>query len=187
MTATKRARPAWLSYASDWIADETYSMASARERGLLFSMLNYAWVNGSVPADPARMAKALGVELDDCKLAFDDLIRRHFQRAAHDSNRLVCPELERQRSEDAEFRRKKALAGQKGGRNAQARIRERLTDASSASSNAQAAEKNGEDEKRNALLRGPISDVSDFLSDYERAERELEIGTLEREPGSDDC
>src|SRR5258708_26282615 len=94
----KRDRPAWLCYGSDWIAEETYAEATLAERGLLFSVLNYCWVNRSIPADSDRMARLLRIPIDDLKAQGSRLLSRHFQQCMDDRSRLYCPELERQRA-----------------------------------------------------------------------------------------
>jgi hypothetical protein len=166
----KRARPAFLSYASDWIADEAYINASARERGLFFSMLNYAWVNGSVPFDRAILAKVLGISETDADVSCP-LIMKHFHQSPT-SGRLLCPELDRQRKEDEEIRRRKAEGGQRGGFRTQARNR---AEGKESSSSAKAAEMSGDemsgDEKNRKEPTTETDDLSEhreWVEDYSR-------------------
>ena len=150
-----RLRPGFYSYASDFIADETYAMASASERGVLFSMLNYCWVNDSVAADKTVMAKVLGLSAAEVSVVDGLLIRKHFRTSPEDSSRLVCPEVIRQRAEDAAYRQKATEGGRKGGLRTQQKNRENTSSppSSQASSLAKAPEKRREEEKRSALSK----------------------------------
>lgn len=144
----KRSKPSYLSYAADWIADETYMVASAGERGLLFSLLNYCWVNGSIPADPHLMAIFLRLSDDETRAVGSKLITKHFRPLTSDPNRLGCPELARQHAEDAEYHRKVSEGGRKGGIRTQSNHRE--LQSSQASSLAKAPEMRRDEMRRDA-------------------------------------
>ena len=93
----KRPLPYFQCFASDWMACEDYALMSAAERGLLFSMLNAAWVNGSVPADSANLARIVQLDEPTVSAGLMKCVRKWFTGSAEDPARLICIELERQR------------------------------------------------------------------------------------------
>ena len=176
MGPTKRDPPAFQCYASDILADEAFSEACASERGVLFSMLMYCWVNRSVPAAPTRMARLLKLTDGEVAAALaGQLIARHFVASGDNEVRFHCPELDRQRTERKAYFEGQAQRGRLGGRRTQQRaaaakegapesgdVKDRLkrlnsgagTAASStASSDGKAPEKRGEEQKRNSVFR----------------------------------
>jgi hypothetical protein len=160
----RRPKPAYLCFAADFIAEEDYTISGLSERGLLWSLLNFCWVNGSIAADHCRMAKLLSVPPQDIEAAYGPLVRKHLHPMPHDPLRLFCPELERQRRENAEYRKKLAEGGRKGGLKTQERHR------SQASSQAKAPEMNREEMKRKAVSReGCSSEHAEWLHEYEGA------------------
>ena len=121
--AGKRPPPYFQCYASDWIAAEDYALMSLAERGLLLSMLNAAWVNSSVPSNPKNLARVLQATEGEVAMTLTDRVLRQFRTSSDDPERLICPELERQRLELEERRRTLSEAGRKGGMSTQARAR----------------------------------------------------------------
>jgi hypothetical protein len=133
-------------------------------------MLNYAWVNGSVLFDRAILAKVLGISETDADVSCP-LIMKHFHQSPT-SGRLLCPELDRQRKEDEEIRRRKAEGGQRGGFRTQARNR---AEGKESSSSAKAAEMSGDemsgDEKNRKEPTTETDDLSEhreWVEDYSR-------------------
>jgi hypothetical protein len=134
----KRPNPAFLSFAADFIADETYREASAAERGLAWSLMNYCWVNGDAPADAEGIARHLSLSPEDAGRIDCNLVKKHFERTGDPKPRLACPELKRQRKAKEEHSRIMSDAGARGGRSTQ----ERARGLSQASSLAKAGEMN---------------------------------------------
>jgi hypothetical protein len=173
-SALSRKPPAYQAYASDWIAEEAYAMASLAERGLLFSMLNYCWVNETISADVEVAARLLALDAKEISLAWGELVKRHFQPVPGRPDRLMCAELERQRAKSAEYRHRQASSGRIGGRRTQERIREKLG-LSAASSDAQADETKRQEANRKepsntddtAYIDAPDEDQA-WISAYER-------------------
>ena len=148
----KRPPPYFQCFASDWMASEQYVLMSASERGLLFSMLNSAWVNGSIPANTAHLSRILQLDERTVTETLNPMVSCWFCSSPNDPTRLVCPELERQRAVSVAFRKNRAQSGQKGGHATQARYRRETTpQPSTASSCAKATEMSRDDVKRDEL------------------------------------
>ena len=172
----KRPRPAYLTFAADWIADETYAAASASERGLLFSLLNRCWISKSVPADARLMAKLLQLSEDEtAAAACSRLITAHFRPMESDPSRLVCPELDRQQSENAEYRRRVSEGGRLGGTRTQAKYRESRQASSLASTLAKAPEMRRDEMRRDELSKKDSSALApnqqEWANEYTAEER----------------
>ena len=147
----KRPLPYFQCFASDWMASEQYVLMSASERGLLFSMLNAAWVNGSIPANTAHLSRILQLDEQSVTDSLSPRVTHLFCISPKDAARLICPELERQRAESVEYRKNRAQSGQKGGHATQARHRREALQSSTASSCAKATEMSRDDVKRDEL------------------------------------
>ena len=176
----KRPLPYFQCFASDWMACEEYVFMSAAERGLLFSMLNAAWVNGSVPADSANLARIVQLEEPSVSSGLTKRVLKWFTGQAGDPARLICTELERQRAESIAHRQKLADGGRRGGNATQAKYRGQAANSSEASSLASSLAKAPEmrcdemkrDEvKRNASLeRAELTqEHKAWVEDYDKA------------------
>lgn len=106
--AAGRAAPAFQEYAADMLAAMPFRVASLAARGLLYTLRLECWVNGSVPTDPVRLAKVLGLTVDEVENALPE-VQGFFART--DDGRLVCPELDAYRQEQAERRARMAEGG----------------------------------------------------------------------------
>lgn len=144
--------PCFQVYASDELGDEAFKLASLAERGLLFSMLAYAWQNETAPLDKGRLAQLLGLNPPDVERHYGDLIACRFRADPDDPTRIFAPDLERQKQEMSDRRRKLAASGSKGGKTTQAAIRKAKREAahppSEPSSLAKASEMRRGEEKR---------------------------------------
>jgi hypothetical protein len=160
----KRSRPCYLSFASDWMADELYATATAAERGLVFSLQNFCWTNGSAPRDPGLLARLLSLSSDEVGRVKCPLVTKHFQPCPTQQERLYCPELERQRAEDAEFRRKVSEGGRSGGIQTQRKYRDLKS--SRASSPAKALEKRGDEKRQDELSKKGDSSLAPDLKEW---------------------
>ena len=172
----KRPLPYFQCFAADWMASEEYALMSIAERGLLFSMLNATWVNGSVPASSVNLARIIQLDEPEVSAALTERVLKWFASSAGDPARLTCPELERQRAESIAYRQKLADSGRKGGSTTQARFRGQAANSSQASSLAKAPEMRCDemrcDEmKRNASLKKAelTQDQKAWVEDYDKA------------------
>lgn len=109
-----RPAPAYQEYASDILAREDYKEMSAAERGLWHSMRLQCWVNGSIPADPIKMAALLHLDVEQVRQALTPSVLYFFSAEGKDGHRLMCPELEDYREEQQAKREQKQAAGRKG-------------------------------------------------------------------------
>ena len=145
---------------------------SAAERGLLFSMLNAAWVNGSVPADSVNLARIVQLDEPTVSAGLMKCVRKWFTGSAEDPARLICIELERQRAESIAHRQKLAEGGRKGGNATQAKYRGQAANSSEASSLAsslaKAPEMRCDEMKRDEVKRNASLEKAQ-LTDEQRA------------------
>lgn len=174
----KRNPPAFQCYASDWIADEQYILATATERGVFFSLLNYCWANGNITAEPQQMAKLLGLVTEEAK-ALGALTKKHFAPLPSDGSRLHCPELERQKKEMNDRRERITDGGRNGGKKTQAQVRERTSSLPSRhpSSLAQASEMSRDEMKRDeqkSARKGKVIDHA-WMDDYANGSNDDEL------------
>ena len=151
LKADKRPLPYFQCFSSDWMATEQYALMSASERGLLFSMLNATWVNGSIPANAAHLSRILQLDEDTVTKSLSPRVIYWFCTSPNDETRLLCPELERQRAESVAYRRNRAEAGKKGGHATQDRHRKASIHSSTASICAKATEMNRDYVRRDDL------------------------------------
>lgn len=107
---SKRKPPAYQTYASDDLASADYYQLTLAERGLLDAMKRVCWVDGSVLAAPSDLALAIRRPEVEVKSPLSPNVLKHFVPHASDSGRLVCPELDRQRS-NLDERRKRQQDG----------------------------------------------------------------------------
>lgn len=92
-------------------------LSSLPDRGLLLSMLAYAWNNGAqIPKHAGQLARVLSLSVDEVERAPRDLVNLHFRDVPDDPTRLYCPELLRQLQRMAEIRSKQAAAGRQTAR-----------------------------------------------------------------------
>ncbi|WP_334187443.1 hypothetical protein [Noviherbaspirillum sp.] len=102
-----RKAPAYQEYASDRLANKEFRMMSLEERGLLFTLELELWHNVNLPADEASLSKLLGLDPITLAAAFSAPVRS-FLRIQ--DQQITCPELDRQRDEQA-FRRQRQSEG----------------------------------------------------------------------------
>jgi len=166
----KRPLPYFQCFASDWMACEDYALMSAAERGLLFSMLNAAWVNGSVPADSANLARIVQLEEPSVSSGLTKRVLKWFTEQVGDPARLICTELERQRAESIAHRQKLADGGRRGGNATQAKYRGQAANSSEASSQAsslaKAPEMRCDEMKRYEVKRNASLERSELTEEH---------------------
>ena len=106
--------PAFQEYAAAALSTESVQLMSLQERGLLFTMRLYCWVNQSIPRDPGLMARALGLHVDEVRDQLTDRVMTFFEPAEDDQQRLICPALVRQMVRLMDRREKQAEGGRHG-------------------------------------------------------------------------
>jgi hypothetical protein len=138
----RRRPPAFQCYASDTLADRRFLLMSAGERGLLLTMRMACWVGDEVPADPVKLARVVGLPVDEVTLALTPAVIGNFRPVVGDADSLHDPELDAQMQRMLERRRINAESGSKGGKAAHGsgssnRSSERSSNRSSALSRAE--------------------------------------------------
>jgi hypothetical protein len=175
-----RPPPAYQCYASDWSAKEDYRLASAAERGVLWSILNQCWVSDSVPSDPTLLAKLLQLDSEDVERALRGCIKR-FLKPSEDG-RLYLPELRDQKEEYLARRRERSESGRKGAealhsQRSNGRAMAKPTTRAIAAPEVRGAEQHRADAKREASLEGGNNlmslDAEEWLKGYENTESEM--------------
>ena len=107
-----RSPPAFQCYASDWLARGSFRFASLAERGLLWSMLNQAWVSDELPADPARLALLLGLPEDEVRTSLTPNVLDAFETV--DDGSLICRELATMKADYAKRHMERSVSGKRG-------------------------------------------------------------------------
>ena len=93
------------------MADKRWRLMSAIERALWISILLECWPNGSVPADPAALAKWLGWSIEDVKAGLTERVLSFFKEV---KGELISPQLEKYCEEVLARRAKQSEGGKKG-------------------------------------------------------------------------
>lgn len=92
------------------LASTDFRLMSLAGRGLLYTVRLECWVNGSVPASPAKLARLLCVEPEEAEAALAEI--RPFTIC--DGDRLRCPELDAYRRHLDERRQRLSDGGKAG-------------------------------------------------------------------------
>ena len=170
-----RPPPAFQCYSSDFMAQESYAMASLSERGLLFSLLNHCWVNGSAPADITKLCKVLALDENDVRTAYGELVKQYLLPQAELSDRLVAPDFARQKAEMKIRRERQIEGGRRGGKTTQERIGGHKLASSLPSSLPPMSDKapemsrdevRGVEKKRSVSEKGAIAEHDEWLASY---------------------
>ena len=112
MATSKRDAPAYQEYAANMLARAEYRMASLAERGLLHTLRHECWVNGRVPADQSKLARYLGLAVEDVATCLPGVMWMF--EALPCGQWVICPELEAYRSEQADRRQRMSEGGKAG-------------------------------------------------------------------------
>jgi uncharacterized protein YdaU (DUF1376 family) len=102
--------PAFLFYPRDFLADSHVAVMDLTQRGAYVVLLCYAWLDGSIPADSAHLAKLVGVTVRQ----FDRLwpaVAVCFQPHPSEPGRLVQGRLERERVKKAGYESGATIGG----------------------------------------------------------------------------
>lgn len=112
---TTRTAPAFQFYPKDFLSAESVQVMSLQERGAYITLICVCWIEGSLPADVARLARLCGAPLTAFR-RFWPALERCFRADPEAPGRLIHPRLERERHKQAEFRRRQSDNGRRGGR-----------------------------------------------------------------------
>ena len=167
-----RRPPAFQCYASDYIAQEEYVLASLAERGLFFTLLNQCWVNDSVPVDITKLSKLLGIDASEVQSAIGDLVKKYLKADPIATDRLCAPDLVRQLRDMRTRSNRLIESGRKGGKSTQDRIECLRQPSSDDSSLAKGSEKSrdelsGDEKKRSDSEKGDHKDDDKWLKGFD--------------------
>lgn len=109
--AQNRKAPAYQEYAADVLSNREFRIATLAERGLIYTLRNECWVNGSVPSDKEKLAKYLGVSIDAIETNLTASVMNQFVVVGE---ALRCPELDDYRNHLQDIREKQSKGGKKG-------------------------------------------------------------------------
>jgi len=101
MSDERAKRPAYQWYVNDARGDELFMLMTYEQQGIYRALLDHQWVEGSIPADPHRIAILLPKISEKRFLKLWPLISGKFQ--PHNSDRLLNARLESQRQKLDKF------------------------------------------------------------------------------------
>lgn len=105
-----REPPAFQEYAAQMMGRFDFRALSLQARGLLYTLRLECWVNRRVPADPARLAPALGYPVDQIEAALLEL-QPFFEQ---EDGYYRCPELDDYRAHLADRHERQSKGGKAG-------------------------------------------------------------------------
>lgn len=129
-------------YFGDFLASTTEW--DGEERALYLLLLAHQWAAGSLPADPARIAKVAGYDREPFMRCWQTISGKFVER---DDGRLVNARLEQHRERTNEIANKRALAGAKGA--AKTNSKHAANDEQSSGNNSANADKDPQQQRGN--------------------------------------
>lgn len=105
--------PAFQFYPKDFLTDSNVVVMSLQERGAYITLICQCWIEGSIPADEARIARLCGSPAAAFRKLWPALAPC-FRPAKRGSDRLVHTRLERERLKQIEFRAEQSERGKSG-------------------------------------------------------------------------
>ena len=109
--------PAFQFYPADWLSSQRVQMMTLEEEGAYIRLLCYCWNHGSIPADPAQIARLVG---KSCSNETATTVQRMFNERSttvegsfNDITTLVHDRLEREKDKQAARRDQASEAGKK--------------------------------------------------------------------------
>lgn len=166
-----RRPPSYQEYASDMLAMESVRLMHLAERGLLATMRLYVWVNDTAPADPALLARVLGLDTSEVRAALTERVRSFFEPVPEAPDRLYNVELARQMAQYLERSQERVESGRRGGKSAQQkRNRSQAQLVAQPEAQLKLAEKSRDEKSRAEKDRTELSGASrdSWVDDYER-------------------
>lgn len=109
---SKEKSPAFQFYPRDLISDVNWLMMNYAEKGMYWQLISVCWLEDSLPADEAALAKILNLPTVDFNEAWR-AIGKCFQVDLNDCSRLRHPRLDLERQKQAERRASSALGGRR--------------------------------------------------------------------------
>jgi len=106
-------RPAFQWYPKDYLTDINVVSMTLEEEGAYRRLIDYCWLNGTIPADTKRMAPLCKCQADkmaELWPAIEPCFRPHPKEVKW----LIHPRLERERIKQDEHLKKKSRAGKAG-------------------------------------------------------------------------
>jgi len=102
--------PAFQFYPQDYLADPNVAEMTLEEQGAYIRLICYAWIAGSIPADPERCARLVG---NGCSISVATNVQRAFNERSTDPQRLLHKRVEKERQKQAIRREQTSSAGKK--------------------------------------------------------------------------
>jgi uncharacterized protein YdaU (DUF1376 family) len=102
--------PAFQFYPQDYLADPNVAEMTLEEQGAYIRLICYAWIAGSIPADPERCARMVG---NGCSISVATNVQRAFNEPSTDPQRLLHKRVEKERRKQAIRREQTSSAGKK--------------------------------------------------------------------------
>ena len=106
-----RKAPAYQEYAATLLVNKQFRLMTLAERGLLYTLKLECWENVEIPANEADMAKYLGYDLSELKLALTARVKAFF---TEHNGFYTSNELEDYRQHLEDRKTKQSEGGKKG-------------------------------------------------------------------------
>lgn len=104
--------PAFQFYPKDFLTDGNVAVMSLQERGAYITLLCNCWIEGSIPIEPAKLARSCGVSVPVFQRLWPALAPCF--RTNGNADRLIQPRLERERNKQEAFRHSQREKGASG-------------------------------------------------------------------------
>jgi len=110
--------PAFQFYPEAFLSDENVQLMDYEERGIYITLLSHCWLEGSIPADPGKIARLLKLNVTHVATGEVDLapILKCFMESEDDPERLINPRLDQERTKQFEWRKKCSKGGKASAR-----------------------------------------------------------------------
>lgn len=102
--------PAYQRYSKDYLASVRVQMMTLAEEGAYNRLLEYCWINGSIPADAGKIARLVG---KGCTVEIAKVCMEMFETHPDDPDKMIHDRLEQERKKqesNSEARREAAAA-----------------------------------------------------------------------------
>jgi len=105
--------PAFQFYPRDYLSDPNVVAMTNAERGMYMTLLCLCWIDQSIPADPAELARLVGCRQKRFVEVWNLRLQRCFSR--RDDGRLIQKRLELERGKQKTFSELQTRRGRAGG------------------------------------------------------------------------
>lgn len=106
--------PAFQFFPADWLSSQRVQMMTLEEEGAYIRLLCYCWSHGSIPDDPAKIARLLGKSVSTDVVTN---VQRMFTVRCNDDSALTHERLELERERQKQRKLQTADAGRKSAQN----------------------------------------------------------------------